>query len=136
MRKNDLIKLLETLEGNPEVALWNGYVGDYNHISSTLDTLELVKETREFILSSLIHQHKAMEGLAFDAELPQEEIQRLSDLATILHKERSWDTPNPYVSPEEYESWYGKRVRKIVVLSPKERGKVSLGMTSAGDIPY
>ena len=32
MRKNDLIKLLNNIEGNPDVVLWNGMVEDYMHI--------------------------------------------------------------------------------------------------------
>lgn len=32
MRKNDLIKMLNEIEGNPEVVLWNGQVGDWMHI--------------------------------------------------------------------------------------------------------
>jgi len=36
MRKNDLIKLPNQIEGNPEVVLWNGYVGDYTNIKGLI----------------------------------------------------------------------------------------------------
>ena len=32
MRKNDLISILQEIEGNPEVVLWNGFVEDYMHL--------------------------------------------------------------------------------------------------------
>ena len=28
MKKNDLIKPLQTIEGNPDIVLWNGFVQD------------------------------------------------------------------------------------------------------------
>ena len=50
MRKNDLIKLLQTIEGNPEIVLWNGFVGDYQNISPKLVEGDLVKKTLEYYL--------------------------------------------------------------------------------------
>ena len=44
MRKDKLIELLSAIPGNPEIALWNGSVGDYHHIG-WLDTLTLYKES-------------------------------------------------------------------------------------------
>lgn len=32
MKKNDLIKLLQEIEGNPQVMIWNGFVEDVTHI--------------------------------------------------------------------------------------------------------
>ena len=43
MKKNDLIKLLNTIEGNPDVVLWNGFVGDYQDISKELVKDDLLK---------------------------------------------------------------------------------------------
>ncbi|AXC39087.1 UNVERIFIED_ORG: hypothetical protein [Escherichia phage CMSTMSU] len=30
--KNDLIKMLQEIDGNPEIVIWNGYVDDYMNI--------------------------------------------------------------------------------------------------------
>ena len=32
MKKNDLIKLLQEIEGNPQVMIWNGFVEDVTNI--------------------------------------------------------------------------------------------------------
>lgn len=37
MRKNDLIKMLESIKGNPEIMFWNGIVGDVVPISSKME---------------------------------------------------------------------------------------------------
>jgi len=43
MRKNDLIKILENVKGNPEIMLWNGHIHDVMPISKELDTCYLSK---------------------------------------------------------------------------------------------
>lgn len=35
MRKNDLIKKLQEIEGNPEIVLYNSFVDDWQHIKLT-----------------------------------------------------------------------------------------------------
>lgn len=47
MRKNDLIKKLQEIEGNPEVFMWNGYVGDVMPLSADMQKSSLVKESFE-----------------------------------------------------------------------------------------
>jgi hypothetical protein len=45
MRKNDLIKKLQTIKGNPDVMLWNGFVEDFVPIGS-IGTSVIVKQTK------------------------------------------------------------------------------------------
>jgi len=52
MCKNDLIKLLQTIEGNTDIVLWNGFVGDYQDISKELVKGELVKISLDWYLES------------------------------------------------------------------------------------
>ena len=47
MRKNDLIKILEGIKGNPEIVLWNGFVEDVQQIGKELAPVELHKLTFE-----------------------------------------------------------------------------------------
>lgn len=47
MRKNDLIKLLSEIKGNPEIVAWNGYAGDWMHFSSNITKMELSKYSWE-----------------------------------------------------------------------------------------
>jgi hypothetical protein len=49
MRKNDLIKLLQEIDGNPEVSLWNGFVGDWMPISKEIEVIELVKNEKNLL---------------------------------------------------------------------------------------
>lgn len=42
MRKNKLIEILQNMKGNPEIHVWNGYVGDWMAIKS-VDTTVLTK---------------------------------------------------------------------------------------------
>ena len=48
MRKNDLIKMLESIKGNPEIMLWSNVVGDVVPISSKMEEVELYKDSLEY----------------------------------------------------------------------------------------
>jgi|AGFT01.1.fsa_nt_gi hypothetical protein len=133
MRKNQLIKMLEEIEGNPEIVIWNGYVDDYMNIEKETFKITLVKETEEFLFNALRGQW-CQTNRTFD--VPPEELEKLKVQAKELHKKREYDFVNPYVTPEEYESWYGKRTLTKYVISPKLRGKTSLGVFNAADIDY
>lgn len=47
MKKDKLIKLLLSIEGNPDILLWNGYAMDWMDIKG-LEEAELVKMTKEY----------------------------------------------------------------------------------------
>jgi hypothetical protein len=50
MKKNDLIKLLESMPGNPEVMLWNGIVQDVVPIEKRIETVELTRDSKEYFV--------------------------------------------------------------------------------------
>jgi len=133
MRKNDLIKMLQEIEGNPQIVIWNGYVDDYMDIDKGTEKITLVKETEEFLFNALKGQWCQMNNTW---DIPEEELTKLAAHAKELHKNKEYDFANPYVTPEEFESWYGKRSLTKYVLSPKLRGKTSLGIYHNADINY
>ena len=112
MRKMALIKLLESIKGNPEVVLWNGFVGDWQSIDQNIEQIELVKHSREFLEFTINHQNAEL-GLP---PLSEDEI-------TARVKEEEWDLPNQFVEHERLNDWYGSRRKRLVVLSGKARGK-------------
>jgi hypothetical protein len=114
MKKNDLIKLLQEVKGNPDVVLWNGLVGDWMHIKE-LTPLELVKESKEHIRRAI--DHEAMRD--GEALMSDEEFEKWYKKSSY----NEWDIPNQFVKPEHFESWYGTRRKTIIVLDAKPRGK-------------
>lgn len=133
MKKNKLIELLNSIEGNPEIVIWNGYAEDYMHIDPSIEPLVLVKESAEFIFTCIraeyCNKHRTV-------EIPESKISELKQKAEELHKQRDWDSPNQFVTEEEMESWYGSKRRKFFMLSPKLRNKTSYGMDRASDVNY
>jgi len=71
MKKNDLIKLLNGLKGNPEVLLWNGYVGDYMHIRC-LSEGDLVKKTFSYYSKMIEFEQKKDNNNLSDVLTPDE----------------------------------------------------------------
>lgn len=108
MRKNELIELLQKLPGNPEVVIWNGFVGDWHKISKTINPVELVKESREFIKQTWFRE---------DPSTTEEEVER-------RFKKQEWDFPNEFISSiDQYNRCYGKHKKTIYVLEGMRRGK-------------
>jgi hypothetical protein len=113
MRKRQLIELLEKISGNPEVVLWEGFVGDYMHIDKDITVHELVKRSRDLI------------GLRCKSK---EEIEQ-------AFRNQDWDFPNPNIETiEEYNKWYGQHKKKVILISPKPRGKSTFDRL--GNISY
>lgn len=127
MKKNDLIKILQDLKGNPEVVLWNGFVGDYMHIKG-LEEGDLVKQALPFYTEMCEHGLKK-ENDSFDYEpTPAEQVQIKVDYKRYIN----WET-NPYVTLDEIKA--GRYIKKrIVYINAKPRGVKTFDR--AGGIEY
>ena len=110
MRKNDLIKLLQEIKGNPEVMLWNGFVGDFQAIGE-VQPYVLVKQTRDYYVRLLKAEERRTEDYS---------KQEMQEINTAYRK-----TPyevNEYVTARDIEE--GKyKYKTIVAVSAKLSGK-------------
>ena len=124
MRKNQLIKLLQGIKGNPEVMVWNGLVDDYMPLGS-VDTNTLYKQSVDFIYKSLVYNYQERNN-SFDK--PPVEIQeKFREKATALFKKETYELPNMYLDQDQFSDWYGNNKKAIISLNPKPTGKVSEG---------
>ena len=53
MKKDKLIELLQSIKGNPEIVIWNGFVGDYQPINNKITETFLYKETKHYQLEMI-----------------------------------------------------------------------------------
>lgn len=114
MRKNDLIKQLQELKGNPEVVLWNGHVGDYMHIGNLVES-DLVKIEQKHWLDMCLLEDR-IDRKDWNYQMPAEEVQRLRKLYAEIPYEI-----DEYVSEEQIKQKKYKR-KAVVFLQPKPRG--------------
>lgn len=120
MTKNELIDILNDMEGNPEIKLWNGLVGDYADVDEEVFCDEFVKESESHIRNS-IRNELMVENQNFD--LTDEEDAYIERAVQHRLEVDEWDVPNHFVMEERFEEWYGKDRKAIVVLQPKLMGK-------------
>ena len=116
MRKNDLIKLLHTIEGNPEIVLWNGFVGDYQNISTKLVEGELVKKTLKCYLE---HNRmvRCLKENNWQYQLTEEEVSYLTNVYKTFNYEQ-----NDFVTKEDIkEKRYMKK--RVIYIQPKLKNK-------------
>ena len=116
MRKNNLIKLLQTIEGNPEIVLWNGLVGDYQNISTKLVEGDIVKRTLDDYLSRYRHE-RCFHEKNWKYQLTQEE----ENNAKKWYKNIKYEI-NQYVTEEDIKKKYYMK-KRVVYIQPNISNK-------------
>lgn len=119
MKKNKLIELLQKIDGNPEIYLWNGFVADWMDISPDFIESELVKECFDFKLNCLKLEWC---GDNNTSDVPDEVLYSLYQMAVKLAAKEKWDFPNRYVEESEFKKWYGKSKKRIILIDGKRKG--------------
>ena len=128
MKKNDLIKLLQSIEGNPELLLWNGTVGDWQDVSNKLSPGDLVRMTKKYWLDTCEREDQR-DRKDWTYKMPEEEVQELSKKYSKVCK---WEE-NRWVTQDDIDN---KRysLKKVLYVEPKRRNETSYGR--GGDVEY
>lgn len=121
MKKSELIKKLNEINGDPEVLVWNGFVGDYQKVSSSVEETILFKECTDSIFKNLVFE-EMKNRKSFD-ELPEDLMVKLRAEAKEYASKREWELRNLHFDDETAKRVYGKNKKKVVILELKNRGK-------------
>lgn len=119
MKKDDLIKALQEIDGNPEIFVWNGFVDDVMPIGDLLEDA-LYKECKSFITESVTAYICKINNTFDVSDDMQKEI---DSIVKNRLKNDKYELANPYVQEDEMKVWYGKNKKKIVIINPKCTGK-------------
>lgn len=111
MKKNKLIELLQNINGNPDIVIWNGLTEDYHHINK-IELVYLYKQSKEKRLKD-INNERLREGL-----VP----------VTEIFGNCNYEFPNQYFDDQDISHYYDKR-KKVWMIEPKLRNKISPGRT-------
>lgn len=116
MRKNDLIKILTGIKGNPEINIWNGLVGDVMPIKNVSHT-EQFKYSLEGLLAQILYEQRR-ETNNPDYQLTDEEI---LDVKKCYKNHHHWEM-NSYVTDDDVKK--GRWIRKrSLTIDVKRTGK-------------
>lgn len=119
MKKNDLIKLLQNIKGNPDIVIYNGLVDDYMELGKDVEEFELVKETLDTKYNGFL-----CDAYHSKQDIESEDVkQKCMERAKESYKKQKYDLPNPYTSEENFYQRYEKKVKKMICLCTKLRGK-------------
>ena len=128
MKKSKLIEMLNRLEGDPEIKLWNGMVGDWMDIDRELVPSDLVKQTLEHWLE-MCRIGDCHDRQDWDYQLPAEEVARLKK---DYNRVNTWEL-NPFVTLEDVKEKRYK-LKNIYILNAKTKG--AKAFDRLGDIDY
>ena len=120
MRKSKLIQLLQQIDGNPEIYIWNGLVDDFMPLKKIYPD-KLYKTCTQFIYKQLIYDWKFTNNTF---EPPSQEIcNSIMKKAIKASKSAKYETANQFLEAEQYIEWYGNRPKNIIALYPSNTGK-------------
>jgi hypothetical protein len=114
MRKDKLIELLQNIEGNPDILIWNGFVGDWMDIGS-IDENDLVKVEFKYWLES-VRRERCIDRRDWEYNIPDSEIPELRKIY-LSHK---WSF-NDFVTLQDIKEKRWKK-KRIFLINPKGRG--------------
>ena len=118
MRKNDLINMLTQLEGNPEIMLWNGLVGDFVPVGK-LGHSDLVKMQFEYYCKMVELEYRRDRN-DNTYTLTDDDITELKSCYKQHHK---WEV-NSFVDSEDIKRKAYKS-KRIAYIDAKITGKTS-----------
>lgn len=119
MRKNDLIKLLQELPGNPEIKLWNGIVGDVVDIKPDVAEVRMVKQSlHDYIERCRLEECRDRKD--WEYQFPPEDI---TDMTKNYKKVCAWEI-NEYVDDDRIKN-KDYLQKKIYVIDAKIMNKSS-----------
>lgn len=113
MRKNQLIKYLQSIPGNPELLLWNAYVQDWHSIKPCVT--KLTKLTKEYFMESC-RLERCIDMQDFNYQLTEQEKKYFSQ-----SYERQRYEHNEFVEKDDLERKRYKQ-KQVVMIQGKPRG--------------
>ena len=125
MKKDKLIELLQQIKGNPEIVIWNGFVGDYQLINNKITETFLYKETKHYQLEMINNERLRdnLEPITIN-DFKDESDYELRNIFQEIHYLRSRN--------KKIKDCYNKK--RVVILETKTRNKTMYDRT--GKINY
>jgi hypothetical protein len=115
MLKSRLIELLNNIEGNPEIKLWNGFVQDWVNISPNISPMVLSRMTKAYWFET-VRMEGCIDRKDWEYELSHQDIEELEKQYPTGCK---WED-NQYVSEEDIKSKRYKQ-RTVYVIQAKQK---------------
>ena len=116
MKKDKLIKLLESIQGNPDIVLWNGMVDDWMDISPKLSHDALVKVSFDQYVDRVRYEVYVEKSNGN----PHAKEDTIDELRESYRKHIKWEH-NDFVTEEDIkEKRYLKK--SVVFMDAKPRG--------------
>jgi hypothetical protein len=120
VKKDKLIALLQEIDGNPDIYLWNGFVDDWVDIEPSFVKTEFVKHSKSHVAGLIRLQYMQQVG-SFDLTEKQEaEVSAIVKNSYNKHY-KTFDLPNRYVSDEQFKQWYDKK-KVVYLMNTKTKG--------------
>ena len=120
MKKDKLMALLQEIDGNPDIYLWNGFVDDWVDIEPSLVKTAFVKHSKDHVAGLIRLQYMQQVGTFDLTEQQEAEVSKIVDNSYNKHY-KAWDLPNRFVSDDQFKQWYDKK-KVVYLMNTKTKG--------------
>jgi hypothetical protein len=120
LKKDKLIALLQQIDGNPDIYLWNGFVDDWVDIEPSLVKTEFVKHSKAHVAGLIRFQYMQQVGTFELTEQQEVKVSAIVENSYNKHY-KAWDLPNRFVSDEQFKQWYDKK-KVVYLMNTKTKG--------------
>lgn len=117
MKRSKLVEFLNSLDGNPDILLWNSHTNDYADIADDFDVRQLVKISLDAYIQ-YVEDSRKNESKQKDFKLSEDEIKYLTKL---YNEQQDWEI-NPWVTDDEVANEI-YTTKQVLLLKPVERIK-------------
>jgi hypothetical protein len=117
MKKSKLISLLEQIEGDPDIMLWDDHMNDCQDVNPTIEEHQLVRISFEAYVRFIESERKVSQNNP-EYKLPDTEITKVKKLFTDQH---AWEI-NPWVTEEDIKNKI-YTTKKVYIVKPKHKDK-------------
>jgi hypothetical protein len=121
MKKSKLIEMLNALDGDPEIKIWNGYVGDFMDLDPTPVPVRLVKMTESYLLE-MVRLEQCIDAGADRTTFKLSDAE-IADTKRCYKQYHDWEH-NQFVTDEDIKK-KSYKAQTVIMLNPKPRGKNS-----------
>lgn len=129
MKKSKLIKLLNSIDGDPDILFWNGMLEDYQDFDSTPIRCELYKQSFDFY-KKIVELERRQRLNDYNYTLSDTEI----DILRVKYKKQQWQT-NDYITDDDIKDKKYKR-KNVMVLNARPRNQKFFSRGIKGCLQY
>ena len=119
MKKSDILEMLDDLDDDTEVYIWNGLVGDFQDIDPNIVDVTLACRTKENYRRDCIMDYYQDTGRRVETD---EDIEVIDEMAKDFNPNEEYELANSFMTQEMLDKTYSdQKTVKVINVLPRNK---------------